>query len=280
MSVEVDWGVSPLDRVPVSLRREFLAAANAYAEKLERAFEEKLKDEEFAVEHEAKYERLFAKKKLRTGNSPKVSCRCCGAKDKELFLHRKHCFTDLYNLRVGDVKLYCGDCENSDEVLKERLHAALAAFFMMVRAEGGFRTVDEIAAERQKYRKAVKTDEARVGRVKGVWNGQAASRKKVPEPMEVLAASIGDGGKRYGSYQEYLDSAEWKKKRTGALKRAGFACQVCNAADKILDVHHRTYERIYRERKADLTVLCRDCHTRFHLAESGEVRRGGRVDGG
>ncbi len=73
------------------------------------------------------------------------------------------------------------------------------------------------------------------------------------------------------SYPEYLASDEWKAKAAAAKKAAGMRCQVCNAADTILDTHHRTYERIGNERPEDLIVLCRDCHALFH--ENGRLAR-------
>lgn len=66
--------------------------------------------------------------------------------------------------------------------------------------------------------------------------------------------------------EEYLRSPHWRSTRLGALERAGHRCQVCNAAQR-LDVHHRTYERLGRERPEDLTVLCRTCHETFHTAK-------------
>jgi 5-methylcytosine-specific restriction endonuclease McrA len=65
-------------------------------------------------------------------------------------------------------------------------------------------------------------------------------------------------------YREvYLRSPHWLRVRRDALERAEYRCQVCNA-NKTLDVHHRTYERLGNEAPADLTVLCRRCHERFH----------------
>ncbi len=64
-------------------------------------------------------------------------------------------------------------------------------------------------------------------------------------------------------YAEYLQTPEWQEVRRRALYRAGYRCQACNEQGR-LDVHHRTYERRGAERNADLTVLCRACHERFH----------------
>lgn len=65
------------------------------------------------------------------------------------------------------------------------------------------------------------------------------------------------------SYQTYLESDEWKKRRELALEAAGRHCQVCNGSDR-LEVHHRTYARVRAELPEDLIVLCRECHGTFH----------------
>jgi hypothetical protein len=70
-------------------------------------------------------------------------------------------------------------------------------------------------------------------------------------------------------YREYLRTAHWQRCRDLALKRAGYACQLCNGRGE-LHVHHRTYERRGAEIDADLIVLCKRCHQRFHdLTRSG-----------
>lgn len=71
---------------------------------------------------------------------------------------------------------------------------------------------------------------------------------------------------RYGprfDYREYLATHEWKARREFALDAAGHRCQVCNSTDR-LNVHHRTYERIFCELPDDLFVLCDRCHRIFH----------------
>ena len=61
------------------------------------------------------------------------------------------------------------------------------------------------------------------------------------------------------NYHDYLLSPEWQARKVQALEAAGHRCQVCNSLD-MLEVHHRTYERIGREEPGDLTVLCAICH--------------------
>jgi 5-methylcytosine-specific restriction endonuclease McrA len=69
-------------------------------------------------------------------------------------------------------------------------------------------------------------------------------------------------------YEDYILSRRWRETALRALRRAGFRCQVCNDGECQLDVHHRTYQRLGREREMDLTVLCRDCHELFHQHRS------------
>lgn len=65
-------------------------------------------------------------------------------------------------------------------------------------------------------------------------------------------------------YAEYLKTPEWQQRRKQHLRSAGYRCQVCNASDVPLNVHHRTYERRGEERYKDLIALCQDCHELFH----------------
>jgi hypothetical protein len=61
----------------------------------------------------------------------------------------------------------------------------------------------------------------------------------------------------------YMASEQWARKADEARIRYGYRCALCNASD-FINVHHRTYERLGRESLDDLTVLCRDCHAKFH----------------
>ena len=67
-------------------------------------------------------------------------------------------------------------------------------------------------------------------------------------------------------YAEYLETWEWKAKRAQAIALAGGRCRLCNRPQDnvILNVHHRTYDRRGYEDMDDLTVLCQDCHAKFH----------------
>lgn len=65
------------------------------------------------------------------------------------------------------------------------------------------------------------------------------------------------------TYAQYLDTDHWQTMRRLALEAADHACQLCGGTDE-LDVHHRSYERVGRERLTDLVALCEPCHERHH----------------
>jgi 5-methylcytosine-specific restriction endonuclease McrA len=70
-------------------------------------------------------------------------------------------------------------------------------------------------------------------------------------------------------YQKYLQTPEWKARREQHLRSVGYRCQICNAGNVPLHVHHRTYERRGNEYFEDLVVLCEDCHRLYH--EQGKL---------
>lgn len=63
-------------------------------------------------------------------------------------------------------------------------------------------------------------------------------------------------------YEDYLKTEHWRTMRRLALEHADYRCQLCGSTDD-LHVHHREYNP-YNERLSDLTVLCGNCHARFH----------------
>lgn len=65
------------------------------------------------------------------------------------------------------------------------------------------------------------------------------------------------------SYDEYIKSPEWRVRANEAKQRAEWQCALCDEK-KALEVHHRTYARLGRERQNDLVVLCWRCHRRHH----------------
>ena len=69
-------------------------------------------------------------------------------------------------------------------------------------------------------------------------------------------------------YDDYLKSDRWKY-LTQAIRRAVKACEMCSFPYE-LNVHHKTYKRVGNERREDLIVLCRSCHSRHHFVETAD----------
>lgn len=65
-------------------------------------------------------------------------------------------------------------------------------------------------------------------------------------------------------YQAYLKTDHWQALRSKMLWKVGYKCQLCNASNISLHVHHRTYENRGQEPYTDLIVLCANCHQEFH----------------
>lgn len=67
------------------------------------------------------------------------------------------------------------------------------------------------------------------------------------------------------TYQEYLQTPEWREIALAVRARAGYRCQLCNS-DSNLQAHHRSYQFIFKEKEHldDLICLCDDCHAKFH----------------
>ena len=65
-------------------------------------------------------------------------------------------------------------------------------------------------------------------------------------------------------YVDYLKSREWQELRRLVFRFYGGRCALNARHTKHLETHHRTYERLGRERVDDIIVLCRDCHQRYH----------------
>lgn len=65
-------------------------------------------------------------------------------------------------------------------------------------------------------------------------------------------------------YSAYLRTEHWKnKKQEFLLTITDRRCLVCWSTCMV-NVHHRTYQRIGREFNDDLIILCEDCHHSLH----------------
>lgn len=68
--------------------------------------------------------------------------------------------------------------------------------------------------------------------------------------------------KLYETYEEYLLSPDWQKKREYTIKREKGLCQGCGG--KAQAVHHLTYENIGNELYHELIAICNKCHRQIH----------------
>lgn len=65
-------------------------------------------------------------------------------------------------------------------------------------------------------------------------------------------------------YGEYLKTRHWQDTRFKALCQGNFTCRKCGQFGGALEVHHKTYKRLGREKPRDLRVLCGECHREVH----------------
>jgi hypothetical protein len=61
----------------------------------------------------------------------------------------------------------------------------------------------------------------------------------------------------------YLKSDEWKHKRKLIMDYYKWMCAKCD--NKATDLHHITYDNIFKEKFDDLMPLCRNCHNKEHF---------------
>ena len=73
-------------------------------------------------------------------------------------------------------------------------------------------------------------------------------------------------------YLTYLKSKEWRAKRDRVIERCGNVCEHCGHYP-VAEIHHLTYDRVFREELDDLQGLCVYCHTFMHhkWADDGEA---------
>lgn len=70
----------------------------------------------------------------------------------------------------------------------------------------------------------------------------------------------------------YRKTDAWLQKRQLVLNRDGHECKVCGKI-KRLQVHHLTYDMLFREPLEHLITLCFECHESVHFDKNGKRRR-------
>lgn len=84
--------------------------------------------------------------------------------------------------------------------------------------------------------------------------------------------------KRYKTYNDFLESLEWKVKREAVMERSKGLCEVCDDGVTVaVDVHHVKYPKRWgQEPITDLLAVCRKHHQILHgkvnIQQSGNFR--------
>jgi len=65
------------------------------------------------------------------------------------------------------------------------------------------------------------------------------------------------------TYEEYLQTDHWQRKRAEALRFWNYRCMLCYSNTNLI-AHHRTYHRLGYELPTDIVILCEPCHERHH----------------
>ena len=90
----------------------------------------------------------------------------------------------------------------------------------------------------------------------------AEPEKRMPHDVNrpsSAPAPLGSAIRKTQEYQEYIDSAQWRRIRAQKFKMVGKKCERCEATHTF-EVHHKTYERFKKELPSDLEVLCKPHH--------------------
>ncbi len=78
------------------------------------------------------------------------------------------------------------------------------------------------------------------------------------------------------NYRAYIRSEAWRRKTRKVHQRSGYRCERCGASGRRLEVHHKTYRRLGRERMSDLIDLCDQCHDYVHGRSDYDPRQAAR----
>jgi len=63
-------------------------------------------------------------------------------------------------------------------------------------------------------------------------------------------------------YKEYLKTDHWVN-FSKSVKKSTVLCEKCKH-ELCTEVHHLTYERLWKELRSDVVALCRHCHRDYH----------------
>ena len=76
-------------------------------------------------------------------------------------------------------------------------------------------------------------------------------------------------------YTKYLKTKHWQETRK-LFWKSGYKkqCYCCGKEGILLDLHHKTYKSIGREKLTHLALVCRSCHTKIHALHKQKPRNG------
>src|SRR5262245_8854004 len=78
--------------------------------------------------------------------------------------------------------------------------------------------------------------------------------------LQQLPPSIRTSARHSQAYLERIASAEWRELKDRLTRERGGKCERCGRPDVVLELHHKHYHSIGRERDEDLSLLCGLCH--------------------
>lgn len=84
--------------------------------------------------------------------------------------------------------------------------------------------------------------------------------------LELARKQFAERGRFTNAYRDYMDSPEWKSRRTKVMRRCGSICEGCGDRPAA-EVHHLTYRHFMEEFLFELVGLCEPCHDRYHEEE-------------
>lgn len=87
---------------------------------------------------------------------------------------------------------------------------------------------------------------------------------------------------RTEEYRSVIASKRWRELRVRLMRERGSICERCGKTwapgyKVSLQLHHKTYERLGRERDEDVQLVCESCHSGADVERVADSRR--RSDG-
>ena len=75
----------------------------------------------------------------------------------------------------------------------------------------------------------------------------------------------------FRTYNEYLKSEHWKQFKEKVFRskmmKNGFSCWMCTNNNTRLNVHHKTYKNLGKEKIGDIMLICEKCHKFIHIID-------------